>query len=80
MVIKGPYVIPLIRAAYPVNPLHEEEPSLPLAVKVEHVKYQSQGSPMTHKIVETLGLRDLLGFCKNGKNSSKVRDRWPPLS
>ena len=64
MVIKGAYAIPLVGAAYPINPLHKEEPSLPLAVRVGHVRYQSQGSLTTHKIVETLGLKDLLGFVK----------------
>ena len=80
MVIKGHYVIPLVGAAYPVNPLHEEEPSLPLAVRVEHVRYQSQGNPTTHKIVETLGLRDLLGFVKMEKTPLRLEIDGPPLS
>ena len=72
MVIKGPYVIPLVGAAYPVNPLHEEEPSLPLAIRVEHVRKQSQGNLTTHKILETLGLSDLLGFVKMEKTPLRL--------
>ena len=41
MVIKRLCAIPLIETAFPVNPSHEEEPSLPLAIRIGYIKYQS---------------------------------------
>ena len=62
MVIKRPYVTPLVRTTHPIDPLHKEEPSLPLTIGVRHIRYQSQGSPTIHEVVKDLGSRDLLGF------------------
>lgn len=62
MVIKRPYATLLFTITHPIDPFHEKESSLPLMIEVRQIRYQSQGSPKTHKVVKALGSRDLLGF------------------
>ena len=62
MVIKRPYTTPFVETAFPIDPLHKEEPSLPLTIRINHVRYQSQGSLTMHKVVKPLGSGNLLGF------------------
>ena len=62
MIIKRPHTIPLIGTTNPINPLHKEKPSLPLMVRIGHVRYHPYGSLTTHKVVKTLGSGNFLGF------------------